>query len=199
MAERAIQTFKNHFIVGLASVSKNFPVHLWCRLIPHCLLTFNLLCPSIINPKLSAYAQINSALDFKCTPLAPPGTKVIIHDKPSIRGSWSKRGYEGCYIGPALNHYRCHTVYSNHTAHERVDDTVEFLPNYGKMPYRSSTENATIAVRELTHALQNTSPDSPFSNVGDKQMEAHSSNRQTFQQSVTKKISLRSAPGPLRL
>ena len=27
-AERAIQTFKNHFIAGLASVNKNFPVHL---------------------------------------------------------------------------------------------------------------------------------------------------------------------------
>ena len=34
-AERAIQTFKNHFMVGLASVNKNFPFHLWCRLLPH--------------------------------------------------------------------------------------------------------------------------------------------------------------------
>ena len=40
-AEREIQTFKNHFIAGLASVNKNFPVHLLCRLLPHCLLTLN--------------------------------------------------------------------------------------------------------------------------------------------------------------
>ena len=161
-AERAIQKFKNHFIAGIASVNKNFPVHLWCRLLPHCLLTLNLLRPSRINPKLSAYAQLHGAFDFNRTPLAPPGTKIIIHDKPAIRGSWATRGYEGWYIGPALNHYRCHTMYANHTAHERVADTVKFFSHCGKMPYRSSTENATIAARKLMHALQNPTPASPF-------------------------------------
>ena len=79
-AERAIQTFKNHFIAALASVKKNFPVNLWCRLLPHCLLTLNLLRPSQINPKLSAYAQLHGAFDFNRTSLAPPGTEIIIHD-----------------------------------------------------------------------------------------------------------------------
>ena len=130
--ERAIQTFKNHFIAGLASVNKNSPVHLWCRLLPHCLLTLNLLRPSRINPKLYAYAQLHGAFEFNRKPFAPPGTKIIIHDKPAIRGSWETRGYEGWYIGPASNHYRCHTVYANHTVHERVADTVEFFPHYGK-------------------------------------------------------------------
>ena len=73
--KRAIQTLKNHFIAGLASVNKNFPVHLWCRLISHCLLTLNLLRPSRINPKLSAYFQLHGAFDFNRTPLAPPGKK----------------------------------------------------------------------------------------------------------------------------
>ena len=110
LAERAIQTFKNHLIAGLASVNKNLPIHLWCRLLPHCLLTLNLLRPSRINKKLSAYAQLHGAFDFNRTPLAPPGTKIIIHNKPAIRGSWATQVYEGWYIGPALNHYRCHTV-----------------------------------------------------------------------------------------
>ena len=134
-AERAIQTFKNNFIAGLVSVNKNFPVHIWCRLLPHCLLTLNLLRPSQINPKLSAYAQLHGAFDFNCTPLASPGTKIIIHDKPVIIGSWATRGYEGWYIGPASNHYRYHTVYENHTAHEQVADTVKFFPHYGKIPH----------------------------------------------------------------
>ena len=56
LAEQAIQTLKNHFIAVLASVNKNFPIHLWCRLLPHFLLTLNLLRPSKITPKLSAYA-----------------------------------------------------------------------------------------------------------------------------------------------
>ena len=29
-AERAIQTFTNHFIAGLSSVNRYFPMHLWC-------------------------------------------------------------------------------------------------------------------------------------------------------------------------
>ena len=132
--ERSIQTFKNHFIAGLASVSKKSPVHLWCRLLPHCLLTLNLLRPSRINTKLSAYTQLQGAFNFNPTPLAPPGTKTIIHDKPAIRGSWATRGYEGWYICPASNHYRYHTVYANHTAHERVAETIDFFPHYGKMP-----------------------------------------------------------------
>ena len=185
-AERAIQTLKNHFIVGLASVNKNFPVHLWCRLLPHCLLTLNLLRPSRINPKRSASAQLHGAFDFKRTQLVPPGTKIVIHNKPSIRGIWATRGYEGWYISPASNHYRCHTVYANHTSHERVADTVEFSPQYGKMPYILSTENATIDADELTHALQNSTPASPFSNIGDNQMEAVHQLTEIFQQAVTK-------------
>jgi hypothetical protein len=58
-AERAIRTFKNHFIAGLASTDKEFPLHLWDRLIPQALLTLNLLRGSRINPHLSAQAQVH--------------------------------------------------------------------------------------------------------------------------------------------
>ena len=30
---RAIQTFKNHFIAGLCTVDKAFPLQLWCNLL----------------------------------------------------------------------------------------------------------------------------------------------------------------------
>ena len=55
-AERAIQTFKNHFIAALACTDPNFPMSNWCRLLPRAELTLNLLRPSRLNPKLSAYA-----------------------------------------------------------------------------------------------------------------------------------------------
>jgi hypothetical protein len=42
-AERAIQTFNNHFVVGLCSVDKQFPMHLWCDILPQATLTLNLL------------------------------------------------------------------------------------------------------------------------------------------------------------
>ena len=57
-AERAIRTFKNHFISGLCSVDRNFPLHLWCRLLDQAELTLNMLRTSRLNPNLSAHEQI---------------------------------------------------------------------------------------------------------------------------------------------
>jgi hypothetical protein len=42
-AERAIRTFKNHFIAGLCSTDPNFNMGLWDKLIEQCELTLNLL------------------------------------------------------------------------------------------------------------------------------------------------------------
>ena len=53
----AERTFKNHFIAGLCSVDKNFPLHLWDKPLPQAETTLNLLRGSRINPKLSAYAH----------------------------------------------------------------------------------------------------------------------------------------------
>jgi hypothetical protein len=40
--ERVIQAFKEHFLAGLCSVDTQFPMHLWCELLPHATLTLNL-------------------------------------------------------------------------------------------------------------------------------------------------------------
>ena len=42
-AERAIQTFKNHFVASLCSVHSKFPMYLWDCLFPQATLTLNLL------------------------------------------------------------------------------------------------------------------------------------------------------------
>jgi hypothetical protein len=81
-AERAIQTFKNHFIAGLCAVTPNFLLKLWEKLLPQATITLNILRKSRINPHMSAYAQLNGNFDFNRTPLAPPGTCVIAHEKP---------------------------------------------------------------------------------------------------------------------
>jgi hypothetical protein len=86
-AERAIHTFKNHLLAGLASTDDNFPVHLWCRLVKQAQQTPNLLRTSRINPRLSAEAQLNGQFDYNRTPLAPPGIKVVIHERHDTRKS----------------------------------------------------------------------------------------------------------------
>jgi hypothetical protein len=49
-AERAIQTFKNHFIACLGTTDKNFSLHLWDRILPQAITTLNLLRSSCLNP-----------------------------------------------------------------------------------------------------------------------------------------------------
>jgi hypothetical protein len=71
-AERATQTFKNHFISGLCSVDPKFLLKLWDKSLPQATITLNLLRKSRINPLMSAYAQLNGNFDFNRTPLAPP-------------------------------------------------------------------------------------------------------------------------------
>jgi len=104
-AERAIGIFKDHFIAELACLPKTFPLRLWCYLIPQSVLTLNLLRPSQINPNLSAHAQLHGDFDFNATSLAPPGTEVLIHERPSERGTWAFRGIGSWYIGPSPEHF----------------------------------------------------------------------------------------------
>ena len=123
-AERAIQTFKNHFVAGLCSVHPRFPLHQWDKLLPQAELTLNLLRPSRLNPALSAHATLHGIFQYSNTPLAPPGIRVLAHDLPSQRRSWAPHASEGFYLGPALNHYRCYRVWNVRTQFERVSETV---------------------------------------------------------------------------
>lgn len=105
-AEKAIQTWKNHFLAGLASLPKDFPIIHWCRLIPQANITLNLLRPCRQNTALSAHAAIHGSYAFEATPMAPPGTKAYIHIKPHKRASWGFKAEDAWYVGPAMEHYR---------------------------------------------------------------------------------------------
>ena len=125
-AERAIQTFKNHFISGLVGVDPKFPLVQWDRLLEQATITLNLLRSARLNPRLSAYNFLFGIFDFNKTPLAPPGTKVLAHVKTDKRKSWSQQGDEGWYIGPSMKHYRCIKVYFPKTRAVRDIDTATF-------------------------------------------------------------------------
>ena len=150
----AICTFKNHFIAGLASTDPNFPLSNWCRLLPQAELTLNLLRASRLNPKLSAYAQLEGTFDFTRTPLAPPGTRIIIHEKPTTRQTWAPHGTDGWYLGPALHHYQCYRVWVPCTHAEHIVDTISFFPKAVPLPELTHKDAVIQAACELIHALQ---------------------------------------------
>jgi hypothetical protein len=171
-AERAIQTFKNHFIARLCAVDPNFPLKLWDKLLPQAKIMLNLLRKSRNNPRMSAYAQLNGHFDLNRTPLAPPGTRVSAHEKPDQLASWDPHGVDGYYLGPALDHYRCYQVHVTKTKGTRIVDTVEFFLSKISMPHTSSKDLASIAALELYNALQNPAPAAPFSHIGTEQLQA---------------------------
>jgi hypothetical protein len=183
-AERAIRTFKNHFVSILCGTDPNFPLHLWDRLLPQALLTLNLLRASHINPRLSAQAQIYGAFDFNRTPLGPLGTKVIAHTKPTVRESWAKHGAPSWYIGRSCHHYRCYLVYVSETGAERNADTLDWFPHHVSMPKTSSADAAATAAYDLIQALKQPAPASPFASLDPKQLSALDQLAQLFQSST---------------
>ena len=154
-AERAIRTFKAHFLSGLATCDPNFPISEWDRLLPQAEMTLNMLRTSRIHPKLSAYAYIAGPHDFNKNPLAPPGTKVIIHKKPGVRNTWGYHGKQGWYVGPAMNHYRCFTCFVPSTAKEVVTDTVKFIPKKIPFPELNLNMYLQLAIEKIIQLLEN--------------------------------------------
>ena len=94
IAERAIRTFKAHFISVLAGVDPTFPKFMWDNILTQTELTINLLRQATLNPSMSAWEYFNGAFDFTETPLGPIGCKLIIHTTKNRRKSWDHRGRE---------------------------------------------------------------------------------------------------------
>ena len=156
-AERAIQTFKNHFIAGLASTHPKFPIQEWDRLVQQAEITLNLLRNTRINPKLSAYEYLNGSYNFPSTPMLPPGTKIVVHEKPDQRASWANHGVDAWYTAPALNHYRCVTAFIPKTHKERVADTIKIIPHEIPLPEYSQQHQLKQCVKTILSILKNPS------------------------------------------
>lgn len=154
-AERGIRTFQNHFIAGLCSVDKNFPLHLWCRLIPQANITLNLLRGSRINPKLSSWAQLCGTFDYNCTPIAPPGIRVLVHEPSTTRTTWSPHASDGWYVGPAMESYRCFQCWMWDTRAVRICPKVTWFPTKTAMPIATSDDVIAAAANDIKDALQN--------------------------------------------
>ena len=153
-AERAIRTYKNHLIASLYTCDPQFPSREWDRLLPQCNITLNLLRSARRNPSLSAYAALLVNFDFNATPLAPPGTRVLVHEKSYNRKSWAGHGTQGWYIGPALEHYRCFRCYMPETHSERNVDTVEFFPVTTPFPKVATEDYLRQAAKDILDILQ---------------------------------------------
>jgi hypothetical protein len=154
LAERAIQTFKNHFKSVLAGVDDSFPMRLWDRLLPQTILTLNLLRQSNAVPTISAWQYVHGNFDYNKMPLAPMGCAVQIHQGSERRASWAANAIDGWYLQTSPDHYRCHVIYVKQTRSERVSDTVYFKTKYLTQPTLTPADIITKALQDLTQALK---------------------------------------------
>ena len=107
IAERAIQTAKDHFVAILVGVSTTFSMHLWCRLIPQAELTLNLICQSRATPNVSANAHVHGTHNFMTRPLAPLGCDVQAQERADKRRAWDPHSCNGWNVGTSMDHNRC--------------------------------------------------------------------------------------------
>ena len=119
LAERAIQTFKSHFIAILSGVDESFPMPLWDRLLPQTVMTLNMLRQARTNPAVSAYEYVNGKLDYNRMPLAPMGCAAQVHVSPNRRLTWAEHSLDGWYLKTSEEHYRCHVVFIKKTRNLR--------------------------------------------------------------------------------
>ena len=107
-AERIIQTFKKHFIIGLLSTNLHWPLQLWDHLSTQAKLTLNLLSTSRIDPSKSTYKQLNRhKYNWNAHPLVPQETCAVIYSNAVTRISWGSRGLDAWYCSPFMDYYQC--------------------------------------------------------------------------------------------
>ena len=152
-AERAVQTFKNLFISGLATCDENFPTILWSKLIAQCQDTCNILRTSRVHPKVSAYHCLEGPHDFNRVPWAPPRTRATIFNPPKVRASWGPCALDAWYIGPAPLHYRNWTFFLPSTGGTRVSGQANFYPQHVDLPRENPADEARRLAHKLTQAL----------------------------------------------
>jgi hypothetical protein len=145
---------------------------------------------SRLHPQLSAAAHFHGLLDYNKTSFAPPGCKIIAHEKPGNRRTWAPHGQYGYSLGPAMHHHRCQNVYISSTASERIVDTLELFPHNYQIPQLLSTDRLIMAAKDMTNALQNPHPAVSFARVGDDTISALAELAEIF------KLKLRQTPPP---
>jgi hypothetical protein len=161
-AERAVRTTKNHLSATWAGTDDDFPMHLWDKTLPQAEMTVNFLRGLCINPKLSAWEQIHGRYDFNKTPIAPIGIKVLAHEKPDNRKTWAPHAFEAWYVGPALNHYRCFTVWSKETRQLRIVNSLQWFPQKLAMPIASKMDLLRATFEDIHHILVSPDIDTPL-------------------------------------
>jgi hypothetical protein len=156
--DKAIQTFKDHFISILCGLDASFPLHLWDRLLVQAEHTLNMVHPAWMLKAVLAYTYLYEQHDYNSHPFAPLRCKVEAHVVPEIWETWAPHTTSGYYIGNAMEHYCCHNVYISNTKSMRVCSSVFFKQRYLTMPTLTPSDTLLKAADTLADAITGVLP-----------------------------------------
>jgi hypothetical protein len=134
LAEKAIQTFKDHMISMLSGCLPTMPMHLWCQLLPQIERQLLLLHQSKANPNILAYAHVYGHHDYKCHPFVPIGMKALVNDQSHKGCLFAQHCRKVFVLGISTNYYRCWKFWLVTTCVTRISGTAFFKHKYLRNP-----------------------------------------------------------------
>ena len=153
-AERAIHTFKAHFLSVIAGVDPSFTKFIWDNLLSQKDITINLIHQATLNPRISAWEYLKGALDYAATPLDPIGCKIIIHTTSKNRKFWDQRGRKWFSVEPALHHYRCIQAIYSKAKSLLIKYTAKYFHEYLTQPSVTAEDRMMHSIYFLYAALK---------------------------------------------
>ena len=152
-AERGLQTWKSCKKSSLVSLPKGFPITLWCRQCPQVDLAVNIVRKCRQNPLLSAWAAMMGEYHFDATPIVPPGTEMMMHEKPNRRRTWGFNAKKAWYLGPCFKYYRNVHGWVPATGGKRINDTVRYKHHAIAVPQLMAADRILEAAKQLDSAI----------------------------------------------
>ena len=154
-AEQAIQTFKNHLIGGFCCTDSEWPLQLWNNLTKQALITLNLCRTSRKHPDRSAYHYFyGKRYDWNKRPMAPPGTRTVVHEAPEGKLSWGTQGIDGWYCCPVFGHYQNMRFYVPETKAYRTSASYDLFPQHFLLPTLPEQQHNKEVAQECIESTQ---------------------------------------------
>ena len=158
LAERAIQTWKDHFVGVLSSTAETFPLHLWYQAIQQAKQQLLILQQSCLNPKLSAYAHVYGAHDYNVAPLIPISMETLVHDKTKKRCTFAEHCRKCCFLGTSFERFRAWTMWMKTTRVLLISATVFHKHKYISNPVVTPANWVLAAAGALSDLLTTNVP-----------------------------------------
>lgn len=110
--------------------------------------------PVNVTPMVSAHAYLHKQFDYNQNLLAPLSCSIQFHNKPNRWRTWGEHSSNRWYLGPAIEHYCCHSIYICATKAKRITDTVFFKHEWFSQPAVTHATTFVKSLQDLTSEIK---------------------------------------------